>query len=222
MAVTLIDTAQIQVSHNSVVLTVPAGGVPVDATVVVAFAVGAVNPPVTTVTDTGGNSYADQNDGSGSKLFVGVANTPLAQNDTIVIDYGAGSRDATGAVAFYATGLPNVDQSVFLSGTDNEVVNAVGPATVAAGGIAVGVMYHFNTVLGFTEDGNFTGIAQAIAIDGATRRGVTVSYREASGTYLYDPTITGTGFRGLSIAALGPAVVPSMGGGKSGRLFLFF
>lgn len=181
-----IDGVNNSTPSTSTVLTVPGGGVPAGAQIVVSWA-GDVGGSAHSCTDTAGNTYViDQTDpdhatGNLESVFFRASNVlALAASDTITISWTATAVNS--AIAAYVTGVKDtlpLDQKNTGEGTDDPVDSGNITTTQADEVLFGALTYDAVGSRTITEDADFTLLGN---LGGAVGRQNHLAYRIVSAT----------------------------------------
>lgn len=149
-----IGTAQNKTAGTDLVITVPAGGVPAGAMIVVCWANdnnGGVNDNVDAISDTAGNSYDEglvgqgfvrNADGVNAGIAFALNVGALSSGNTITLAGNSGAA-AKAAAAFYVTGIATSsakDQGGTATGTDTTPSVSTSAGTTQADEITIGIV----------------------------------------------------------------------------------
>lgn len=187
---TVIDVVETTASASNIVLTVPAGGVPVDATIFVDCHVRSGDAP-TSCADDGGNTYsATRTTDQDSQRFQAFVTTALSSGDNITVTLDA-ATDRRTAVAFYFEGLADAAPKVNEQSNDPTFPSG----SFNAGDLALGRVRNVGATTAVTEASGFTtinGPPPSLEVGDAPRILHNSAYQIVSspGTITYDPTTT--------------------------------
>lgn len=205
---TLLDVVETTVSAATIVLTVPAGGVPADALLVVDAQIRSGGPTVDSCADDGGNTYEQDNatGTSDSNRFTTIVTTALSSADNITVTLSA-SSDRRVAAAYYFEGvgsaIPSIDES------ENDPARP--SANFPGGYLALGRVRGVGASAAVTEDANFTTVnspAPSLEVGAAPRIVANSAHQVVStgGTVEYDPTLTDfVGTTSITLQGFAPA-----------------
>jgi hypothetical protein len=173
---TSIGTAANPANANSLSITVPAGGVPAGALIVVCEAHGGTADVSTGVSDSAGNSYSEagyEPGSSGIELVVWYAYnvSALAPGDTITMSFSVNSRYALSAL--YATGEetgadPRDATAQAAASSRSSTPSATLAAAPAVANSLVVAALAWNSTTGFTQAAGWSAPPDLIATSSST------------------------------------------------------
>lgn len=161
---------------TTLVITVPAGGVPAGASIFVLTGI-ALDSAITSIVDTAGNTYVEDvtvlNSTTATRSAIRSVHNclALAQNDTITITFATTANRA--ARAFYVTGLAATSVlDVTATGTGNSTALATGTAArTYADEIVIGNMAHRGPVEETFTAGAPAGLQYTALVEDGTTGG---------------------------------------------------
>jgi hypothetical protein len=198
---------------NSITITVPALGVTVGNTIIVALGWNSVSNDPTGITDTGGNTYtqdASKNDAGNTKrvrLYSAPVTTGMVAGATIQASWTAGPSRML-ILAVEVSGLPAsgiVDVTASNNGTNTVLDSGSVATTVAAEFWMMAALESIGAATSFTltADGSWNALVTEANVQGSANLGLATEYQivAATGTMHPAPTssISGT-YGGLCVA----------------------
>jgi hypothetical protein len=145
---------------NTVVVTVPAGGVPAQSHIVVCVSDNSTGGVTGSVADTAGNTYVDRGHQANNNanangvggIFTATTGLPLNNGDTITYTLAQTSKSAAVA-AFYATGVRNDLAPLIQSAAGSSTSPSVTSGTPSETGVLfVGMVSGQTVIASFTQD----------------------------------------------------------------------